>query len=119
MSYNCGTGCGNYSCGSSGCSGHASYDAPVSEPQYTARFYSSTPHENFTDVKYLKVSADYDKGAKEIIESVQGPPLLAYVTGTTPDIGGGGSGIRAIVPASQEVIVPEVIRNNAPKEEIL
>jgi hypothetical protein len=48
-------------------------------PQYTARFYSKSPHESFSDLSYSKVELNYDKSLTNIHDSIKGPPLEAYL----------------------------------------
>jgi len=110
----CGSGCGgNYTLDTSQGSAGCDYDAPVSGPQY-ARFYSASAHENFTDVKYDKVSANYDKETQAIIDSVQGPPLQAYIpmSRNVPDSGSAAAPVPrdlVVMEPRQDVIVPKNI----------
>ena len=111
-------GCGNYTLDvSDGCAS-CDYDAPAAGVEY-ARFYSPSAHENLTDVKYDKVKADYDKETQAIIESVQGPPLEAYIPRSmgVPDGGSATAQPRDLVVREprQEVAVARTIADEIMK----
>jgi|TARA_B100001971_G_C18201600_1_gene544968 hypothetical protein len=78
----------------------ATFNSMVSAdlPEYTAKFYSPTEHEQLSEVKYSKLEIGYEKGLREIHEAIQGIPLEFY----TPH--------SVIVPEGGAVIEPKLIK---------
>lgn len=89
------------------CSVSAEYFLDDGAPKYTARFYSQTPHENFSDLRYDRVGLDYS-GTKEMVEHARGMDveLPRFITGED-----GGSALpnpRALIPLPNNELAEEV-----------
>ncbi len=86
----------------------ADYMVKADLPGYTARFYSPTEHEQFTDIKYDKILVNYDKGFQAIRESVQGFPLEAYIPRSLMFESGGGSPFVVPKKSATEKVAREI-----------
>ena len=86
-------------------------------PPYTTMFYRPSEHEVFSDVKYDKLSLDYDNGMREMRDGVRGPPMEAYIPMPVlvPDGVGANSDVIIrepdIMPAKK--VVEEILRAQA------
>jgi hypothetical protein len=89
------------------CNVVAEYFLNDNAPAYTARFYSPTQHENFSDFRYDRVGLDYS-GSKEMVEHAKGMDveLPRFMTGED-----GGSALpnpRALIPLPKNELAQEV-----------
>lgn len=74
-------------------------------PAYTSMFYQPSQHELLLELKYDKVSLDYDRGLRDIRDMVRGPPIEAYIPRSVlvPD----GVGANSSVIIRDAEIVPK------------
>ena len=101
--------CANYTCGD-GCA-KANYLVNADSPGYTARFYSQTEHEIFSEFRYNKVDSDYKSNTREIVKSLRGPPIEAYIPRSLVVDDGGSA-----VPREMAIVPKEKLNNKAIEE---
>ena len=101
--------CVNYICGDSCAT--ANYTINADLPGYTARFYSQTQHEIFSEFLYNRAGDDYESNTKEIVKSLRGPPIEDYIPRSLV-IDGGGSA----VPANTSMAPKEKLNKKAVEE---
>lgn len=90
------------------CSVSAEYFLNDDAPKYTGRFYSQTPHENFSDFRYDRVGLDYS-GSKEMVEAARG--MDVELPRSIVASGDGGSALpnpKAIIPLPKNEVPDEV-----------
>ncbi|MBW2984236.1 hypothetical protein KY361_03920 [Candidatus Woesearchaeota archaeon] len=75
-------------------------------PAYTARFYSPTPQEVFSDFRYDRVGLDYS-GSKEMVEAVRGLDV-DIPRGSMVIEGGGSPGPGALMELPKNEIVEDI-----------
>ncbi|MBW2979810.1 hypothetical protein KY360_00155 [Candidatus Woesearchaeota archaeon] len=75
-------------------------------PAYTARFYSPTPQEVFSDFRYDRVGLDYS-GSKEMVEAARGLDV-DIPRGSVVIEGGGAPSSRALIPLPKNEVADEV-----------
>ena len=73
--------CGSYNVNSHGDIGaHYNSIFNVDLPEYAARkFYHQSENDVFSDIKYNKLGVGYDAGLRDVRDSLQGPPIEAYI----------------------------------------
>lgn len=76
-------------------------------PAYTARFYSPTQHERFSDFRYDRVGLDYE-GTKEMVEAAKGLDVEIPRGSLVIEGGGGSPGPRALIELPKNEIIEEI-----------
>lgn len=89
------------------CSVSAEYFLNDGAPRYTTRFYSQTPHEDFTDLKYARVGLDYS-GTKEMVEHARGMDVEIPRFMTAEDGGSALPNPRALIPLPKNELAEDV-----------
>ena len=75
-------------------------------PKYTARFYSPTPQELFSDFRYDRVGLDY-AGSKEMVESIRDLDIDIPRRSVVLE-GGGAPSSRDLIPLPKNEVAEEV-----------
>ena len=85
-------------------------------PSYAHGFYSSTEHEQMSELKYNRIEIGYDKGLRDIKESVDGIPLLAYIPKFIESSDSGSASTKVndiVIKKPEKTIVDEILKAQA------